>query len=315
MKLWHIALIAIVIFLVGSVAWLYTPDKKIAELESIYLRAPTDYIEVAGLRLHVRDDGPPHPNTDTPVVIMLHGFGASLHTWEPWAAQLKNEMRVIRFDLPGFALSGPDPTGDYSDARSLQIVVALMDKLGLPRASVIGNSIGGRIAWKFAAAYPQRVDKLVLIAPDGFASLGFEYGKAPEFPAVMKLMRYVLPAAAVKMSMAPAYGNAEFMSDSLVARYRDLMLAPGVRDAMLARMSQSILVLPEEILKTIQAPTLLVWGEKDQMIPFANAKDYLRLLPDAALKSFPRLGHLPFEEAPGETLVPVRAFLNSIKER
>lgn len=305
MKFWQIALIVVVIFLIGSAAWLYTPDKKIAELEAIYLRAPTDYVEVAGQRLHVRDDG----EKNAPAVILLHGFGASLHTWEPWAAQLKNDMRVIRFDLPGFALSGPDSTGDYSDARSLQVMLALMDKLGLARASLIGNSIGGRIAWKFAAAYPARVDKLVLVAPDGFASPGFEYGKAPEFPAAMKLMRYVLPAAAVKMSMAPAYGDAEFMSDSLVTRYRDLMLAPGVRDAMLARMSQSILVPPEEILKTIEAPTMLVWGEKDQMIPFANTKDYLRLLPRATVTSFPRLGHLPFEEAPGETLGPVRAFL------
>ncbi len=309
MKLWQIALIVIVIFLMGSAAWLYTPDKKIAELESIYLRASTDYVEVAGQRLHIRDDGSQNANKDAPAVIMLHGVGASLHTWEPWAAQLKSDMRVIRFDLPGFALSGPDPTDDYSDARSVRIILALMNKLNLTRASVVGNSIGGRIAWKFAAAYPERVDKLVLIAPDGFASSGFEYGKAPEFPAAMKLMRYVLPAAAVKMSMAPAYGDPEFMSDALVTRYRDLMLAPGVRDAMLARMSQSILIPPEEILKTIRVPTLLMWGEKDQMIPFANAKDYLRLLPNATLKSFSRLGHLPFEEAPAETLGPVRAFL------
>ncbi len=309
MKFWQIALIVVFVFLIGSAAWLYTPDKKITELESTYLRAPTDYVEVAGMRLHVRDDGPPAANKDVTTVIMLHGFGASLLTWEPWAAQLKSDMRVIRFDLPGFGLTGPDPTGDYSDARSLQILTALMDKLGVARASVVGNSIGGRIAWKFAAVHPERVEKLVLIAPDGFASKGFEYGKAPEFPAAMKLMRYVLPAAAVKMSMAPAYGDAEFMSDSLVTRYRDLMLAPGVRDAMLARLAQSILVPPEEILKSIQTPTLLVWGEKDQMIPFANSKDYLRLLPHATIASFPRLGHLPFEEAPGESLVPVRAFL------
>ena len=311
MKFWQIASIVVVVFLIGSAAWLYTPDKKVTELESIYLRAPTDYVEVAGIRLHVRDDGPQTQNKDVPAVILLHGFGASLLTWEPWAAQLKPDMRVIRFDLPGFGLTGPDPTGDYSDTRSLQILTALMDKLGLARANVVGNSIGGRIAWKFAAAHPERVEKLVLIAPDGFASPGFEYGKAPELSAAMKLMRYVMPAAAVKMSMAPAYGDTEFMSDSLVTRYRDLMLAPGVRDAMIARMAQSILVRPEAILKSIQTPTLLGWGEKDQMIPFANSKDYLRLLPHADLTSFPRLGHLPFEEAPGESLVPVRAFLMS----
>lgn len=82
-----------------------------------------------------------------------------------------------------------------------------MDKLGLARASLIGNSIGGRIAWKFAAMHLARTDRLVLISPDGFASPGFEYGKVPEIPSAMKLMRFVMPFALVRMSMAPAYGT------------------------------------------------------------------------------------------------------------
>ncbi|MEO6024441.1 MAG: alpha/beta fold hydrolase [Burkholderiales bacterium] len=99
------------------------------------------------------------------------------------------------------------------------------------------------------------------------------------------------------------------MTDALVARYRDVMLAPGAHAAMLARMAQSILVPPEPMLKTIQAPTLLIWGEKDAMIPYANAGDHMRLLPHATLKSFPKLGHLPHEEALAESINPVAAFL------
>ena len=305
MKTWQFVSIVIALMFLGVGAWLYSPDKTIEELRSKYLRSPSDFIDAAGLRLHIRDDGAPNTNT----AVLLHGFGASLHTWEPWAQEMQKQMRVIRIDLPGFGLTGPDPKADYSDNRSTEILLALLNKLGIEKASIVGNSIGGRIAWKFAATHPTRVNKLVLIAPDGFASSGFEYEKAPEFPSSMKLMRYIMPAFAVRMSMAPAYGDPNFMTDALVTRYRELMLAPNIRQAMIDRMEQSILVRPEEILKSIQAPTLLVWGQKDQMIPVANSKDYLRIMQNAKLVTFPQLGHLPFEESPSETLPPVLEFL------
>lgn len=105
---------------------------------------------------------------------MLHGFGSSLHTWQPWAEALAADMRVISLDLPGADLSAADPDADYSDERSLEILLALLDRLKIERISLLGNSLGGRIAWRFAVAYPERVDSLVLISPDGFASPGFE---------------------------------------------------------------------------------------------------------------------------------------------
>jgi pimeloyl-ACP methyl ester carboxylesterase len=286
-------------------AWLYAPDKSVAELSPMYLRSRADLVEVAGMRVHVRDDGP----RDAPVLVMLHGFAASLHTWEPWAAELASGFRVVRYDLPGFGLTGADPSGDYSDTRGLAVLAALMDKLGIARATLIGNSLGGRVAWKFAAAHPARVDRLVLISPDGYASPGFEYGKAPEVPATLQLMRFFMPAFMVRMSMAPAYADASVMDDALVRRYRDMMLATGVRAAILDRMRQAVLVEPQPILRTVQARTLLLWGEKDAMIPIANAQDYLRVLPSAVLVSLPGLGHLPQEEAPARSIKPVREFL------
>jgi pimeloyl-ACP methyl ester carboxylesterase len=158
--------------IIGGALWFWTPDKSRAELESRYLASPGDMRDVAGVQLHVRDTGP----RDAPAVILIHGFGASLHTWETWAKGLSGDFRVVRFDLPGSGLSGIDPGGDYTDGRSLQVLVALMDDLGIRRASLIGNSIGGRIAWKFAVRQPDRIDRLVLVSPDGFASSGFSYG-------------------------------------------------------------------------------------------------------------------------------------------
>jgi pimeloyl-ACP methyl ester carboxylesterase len=305
MKLSMIALASIFLALVLCAALLYTPDKSRAALDAAYHVPPTDYRTIDGLRLHLVDAGP----RAAPAVILLHGFGSSLETWGPWAARLSVHYRVIRYDLPGFGLTGPDPTGNYSDRRGLQILAAVMDSLGLERASLIGNSLGGKLAWSFAAQYPARVDRLILISPDGFASPGFEYGKSPKIPATLKLLRLTLPRLLVRVSLAPAYGNPTQLTPTTVTRYRDMMLAPGVRAAMLDRLTQVLLTDPHADLARIQAPTLILWGEQDRMIPFSNAQDYLKAIPHAELIALPGLGHVPFEEAPDATYPQVEQFL------
>ncbi len=305
MNLKTISLTIAVMATLALLFWLWTPDKPRSELEKNYLSSPGDMVRVGPWRLHVRDAGP----RDAPVVLMLHGFGASLHTWDAWAQALSASHRVIRLDLPGSGLSEPDPANDYTDARSIQLVLALMDRLGVPRASIVGHSIGGRIAWTFAAKHPQRTDKLVLVAPDGFASPGFEYGKAAEVPAVLGAMRYVMPKAVLRMNLAPAYGDPAFLTDELTTRYHDLMLAPGGRDAMFKRLQQTVLTDPRPLLTTITAPTLLVWGEADAMIPVANARDYLGAVKGSRLVSWAGVGHLPQEEAAQASLEAVADFL------
>lgn len=196
---------------------------------------------------------------DAQAVVFIQGFGSSLHTWEAWASALESKHRVVRFDLPGNGLSDPDPTADYSDERSHQLIVAVMDSLGLAKAGIAGHSIGGRLAWTFAACHPERVERLVLVAPDGFASPGFAYGRAADVPASMALMRYALPKSLLKMSMAPAYADPSVMTAALTTRYQEMMLAPGARQAMLARMRQAVLTDPVPQLRAIVVPTLLIW--------------------------------------------------------
>ena len=295
----------VILGILGGGAWLYTPDKPREALEAIYAELPSAFLPIAGLRMHVRDTGP----KTAPAVILLHGLGSSLQTWEPWAQALSTRFRVIRCDLPGFGLTGPDPTGDYSDDRAIFVLGALMDALSVGRVSLIGNSMGGKLAWRFAAAHPERVNKLVLISPDGFASPGFEYGKPATVPMIARLLPYTLPTAMLRMNLSPAYADKSRLTETIVTRYRDLMLAPGVRRALLERTAQVRLEPPEPWLRRIEAPTLLVWGEKDALIPFSNARDYLEAIPHVRLVSFADLGHVPQEEDPARSLPPVEAFL------
>ncbi|MCH8488842.1 MAG: alpha/beta fold hydrolase [Oceanicaulis sp.] len=296
--------------LVAVGVWLWTPDLSRQRLEAAYLRSASDMIEVEGARLHVRVDGP----EGAPAVILIHGFGSSLHTWEDWAAALSGRYRVVRFDLPGSGLSPPDPTGRYDDARAFELLLGLMDRLEIGEAAIIGNSVGGRIAWSFASEFPDRVSRLVLVAPDGFASAGFEYGEAPKIGAVTHAMRAVLPRFVVKMNLDQSYSDRARLEPHVVARYYDLLRAPGARLALIHRMEQTILTDPLPRLRALQAPVLLLWGEDDRLIPVSNAQDYLGALPAAQLVVLPQVGHLPQEEAPQDSLVPVEAFLNALRD-
>jgi pimeloyl-ACP methyl ester carboxylesterase len=291
--------------IIATGIWAWTSDRTRAELSEKYWNSSTHYVGVGGTQLRIRDTGP----KDAPALVLLHGFGSSLETWEPWAQSLSVNHRVVRFDLPGCGLSEPDRTGDYSDARSVSLVKDLMDRLDIGTAALIGNSMGGRIAWRFAVAFPARTSKLVLISPDGFASPGFQYGKPPRVPALMHLMKYFLPRPLLEMNLAAAYADPTRLTESVVDRYYELLLASGNRAAMINRMRQSVLENPVPILLQIRTPTLLLWGKKDRLIPYGNAADYLAALPNATLVSFAELGHVPHEEAPAESLKPLEKFL------
>lgn len=298
-------LAALPLLLIPALWWLYTPDEPRAALEARYAAAPSQFLEVEGLRLHLRDTGP----RAAPAVIFLHGFGSSLHTWDAVAQGLEADFRVIRLDLPGFGLTGADPTGDYTDERAAVILLALMGRLGLERAALVGSSMGGRIAWRFAAAHPGRVTRLVLMAPDGFASPGIGYEQPPRVPLLMRVLPYTLPDFLLRPSLTPAYGDPSVVTEAVFARYRAMMLAPGVRQAILDRMAQHLLLPPEPLLARITLPVLLLWGEQDRMVPISNAQDYRRALPDARLVQLPGIGHVPMEEAPAEVVRALRDFL------
>jgi pimeloyl-ACP methyl ester carboxylesterase len=306
LKALKIIAIVLTAFLILAAFYLWTPDKPKAELEKIYSSPKTAYVSALGVKMHYQDTGP--SKNPTPI-LFLHGFGSSLQTWDSWSEDLSKEYRVISVDLPGFGLTGEDPSGIYTDARSVEVLEAFLKELQIPQVVLVGNSMGGKFAWQFTARYPDQVAKLVLISPDGYASPGMEYGKKPDIPAIAELYRYFFSKAFLAMNLEPAYANPKTLTDGLVNRYYDLMLAPGVRGAILSRMQQTILQDPVPFLSAIQVPTLLMWGEKDAFIPIANSNDYLKAMPNAKRVSLPNIGHLPQEEQPAIGLAGIKEFL------
>ena len=123
-------------------------------------------------------------------------------------------------------------------------------------------------------------------------------------------MRYVLPKFVLRMNLQGAYAQAEHLSDALTTRYHELLRAPGARQAMLERLKQTVLQEPEPMLRQIKAPTLLIWGQDDAMIPSSNARDYLQAIVGSSLFVCPGVGHLPHEEAAELSLAAVVDFLH-----
>ena len=292
--------------LVVVMCGLWTPDLERTELEKRYAASSPQTIDIDGLKVHYKETGP----QGAPALLLLHGFGSSLQAWDDWSAKLEQKYRVIRLDLPGFGLTGASPDHDYSEEKDLAILTHFADKLGLEKFSFIGHSMGGKMAWSLAAAQPDRVQALVLMAPDGFPEAKDIGTKPYEVPAIMGLIKYVLPKYLVRKSIEPAFANSAALNEALVNRYFDMLRAPGVRGAILDRSNQTIYSDPVPRLKAIKAPTLLIWGEQDQMIPSTNAQSYANVLSNSTTVLVPKLGHLLQEEQPEKGLAVVMEFLD-----
>jgi pimeloyl-ACP methyl ester carboxylesterase len=294
-------------FALGAVA-LWAPDKPVDELKPRWAQPPSQFIAIDGMRVHLRDEG---PRDDPQPIVLIHGTSASLHTWEGWAAALRGQRRVIRFDLPGFALTGPQPQADYTIDAYVRFVAALLDQLGVQRAVLAGNSLGGQIAWSFAAAQPQRVTRLVLVDAAGY---DFESTSVPlafrvaRLPMLAPLLEHTLPRGMVEGSVRNVYGDPSKVTPELVDLYYDMALREGNRRALGLRMRQRLAVQPERI-AMLRLPTLILWGGLDRLIPPENARRFAQDIAGSQLVVFDDLGHVPHEEDPARTVAVVRQFL------
>lgn len=290
----------------------WAPDQPVDELKPRWAQPPSQFITIDGMQVHLRDEG---PRNDPLPIVLIHGTSASLHTWEGWAAALRGQRRVIRFDLPGFALTGPNRQNDYSVEAYVRFVTAVVDQLGVQRFVLAGNSLGGQVAWATAVALPQRVARLVLVDASGYAPesasvppslpLGFRIAR---MPALRVLTQYTLPRGIVEKSVRNVYGDPAKVTPELVDLYVDMTLRAGNRQALGRRMDQGY---SGDVagLKTLAIPTLILWGGQDRLIPLEFGQRFARDIAGSRLVVFDDLGHVPHEEDPARTVAVVKTFL------
>lgn len=300
--------ITAIFFIVIAIYW--KNDIDLNELKDKYAYPSSSFISIDGINVHYRDVGKGE------AILLIHGTGASLHTWEKWIDILSPSYRVISFDLPGFGLTGPDPNHNYQISRYSAILDSLMVKLKVDSFHIAGNSLGGLVAWRYTTQFPQKILTLNLIDAAGLP----QPGKKPPFvfqlaklPVLSTLLQKVTPKSIIENSMLDVYKNDQLVTEKLIDRYFELSLREGNRTAFVKRMSQLNEKLDISDLKKITAPVLIQWGKDDRWIPLAKGYEFKKLIPQAELKIY-NSGHVPMEENPMQTVEDYVIFLKKSKE-
>jgi pimeloyl-ACP methyl ester carboxylesterase len=283
-------------------------DIPLEELKAKYTSDASVFVEVMGMDVHYRDEGNPQ---DSIPIILLHGTGASLHTWEKSIELLKDSFRVITLDLPAYGLTGPNPKKDYSMEFYVDFMSEFLDKINVGSCIMGGNSLGGSIAWNFTYKYPSKVVKLILIDAAGYPMVSESRPIAftlAQTPIVKHLLKYVTPPFLAAKSVKNVYADESMVTEVIVDRYFELFLREGNRAAFIDRLAHSFQGNIQEI-STIQVPTLILWGDQDRLIPLENAYKFKEDLVNSTLHIFKDLGHVPMEESPERTVSVIRSFI------
>jgi pimeloyl-ACP methyl ester carboxylesterase len=286
-----------------------------AELRLEYgLPASRNFEPSPGMRVHYTDEGP----RDGRVIVLVHGFAASVHAWRPWAERLTDRYRVIAIDLPGHGLT-ETPQGYRATLEgNAALVDGLAAHLGLQRFVLAGNSMGGAVSLSYAMTHADRLDGLVLVCsagwpgqgggpPGAFALLGNDVGRF--------ILKLVDPRLVVGGGLKSAYHDEALVTDKVVDRYVELALGEGHRDVLLTQRSQPEPPWTPDTFAKVRTPTLVMSGEKDAIIPAANSRALAAAIPGAYLVTYPEGGHLPMEQLPDETVQHLEAFLRGLPER
>jgi pimeloyl-ACP methyl ester carboxylesterase len=308
---WPFALFLVVAgVLAGGALWAYTPDLPASFLEKRYATADSFFLDVGGVRTHVRDTGQSGAPADAIPLILIHGSLESLDVWDGWAEQLGKRARVITVDLPGHGLTGTWERDEYTIEAYADFIEVLADTLHLDRFALGGHSMGGAVAWSFASTRPERVSQLVLVDSSGFpgtntAPLPIRLARTP---VLGNIGIYFKPDLFARRGLLEIYADPAMVTRERVTRYAELQRYPGNRHATLERVRTQEPLDPTT-LRRLDVPTQIIWGAKDRYLPPADAFRFQSDIKGARLSIFENLGHNPMEEDPAATAKAVDAFL------
>jgi len=307
----------IVAALIAAVLFSISLDTSFEDMTALYGDENSQFLNLpSGSQVHLRDEG----NPDGPPLIMLHGSNSSLQTWERWVDLLGSDYRMISIDLPGHGLTGRTTRNSYSRFDMVAFVLEVATTMEIQQFDLAGNSMGGGVAWALARRYPARVNHLILLAPSGVGRVPQDPPLAfriAENPATRPLLRWLAPRWLFANGLHTSFVDDNFVSDDLIDRYWRLNRLPGNRLATMARFSLPDAPDLKDLEGAVDVPTLILWGENDQVLPY----DHQRVLWDLrtkfaggletnAIVTFAETGHLPHVERADETAAVAAHFLS-----
>lgn len=297
-----ILVIAGTAFLVA--AWVYR-DIPAGVLEAKYANPASRFLNVDGVRIHYRDEG------KGPPLVLIHANFASLLSWDETVESLQATHRVLRFDMTGHGLTGPDPSGDYSLERTVELTSRFVDALQLKRFSIGGTSLGGTVAMHYTAAHPERVERLILLSPGALEGRSMQHaGRA--VPKAANILKYIAPRALAEFMLTSRFGDPSRVDDKLIDQWYDMWMREGQREAILARLRSYSSADIVKITAAVSVPTLILWGEKNPQAPVEQAEELRQMLssaPVVTVITYPGIGHMAAEEAGSAIAKDIQAWL------
>jgi pimeloyl-ACP methyl ester carboxylesterase len=287
-------------------------DRPVKELIPLYTNSSYKFMPLLGMQVHYRDEG---SKSDSIPLILLHGMSSSLNTWDSVVISLANYRRVISLDLPGFGLTGPSPENWYTYDFYNKFIDSFTRRLQLKKCVFVGNSMGGAIAWNYAVFNADAVDKLVLIDAAGYpkrgerGTLGF---KIASTPIINNILLIATPKLLVRKSLETIYFNQSRITASQVDLYHDMAIREGNRNAALMIFKGSLKTSPfKGKIEEVKVPTLILWGEKDNLISVENARQFNRDIKGSKLEIYKNVGHVPMEEIPQKVANSILSFVEA----
>ena len=300
----------VLLFLVGALSgvllWGYAPDLPRDYLVERYGQRPSTFIDVGGTRAHVRDQG----KADAMPLLLIHGSLESLHVWDGWVDTLKDRYRLISVDLPGHGLTGAWARGEYTIEAYADFIEVLADTLRLDRFAIAGHSMGGAVAWTFAATRPERVSQLILVDAAAYPAESKPTWRTrlARAPVIGDIGISFKPEWMVRRALQEVYSDPAMVTPERVRRFAELQRYPGNRTATLQRARNQEPLDPTP-LKRLDVPTLIVWGAQDRWTPIADTFRLQTDIKGSKLAIFEKPGHNPMEEDPKGTAAAVAGFL------
>lgn len=281
----------------------------IEKLKKKYTSLSSSFVKIDGMNVHFRDEG---EKIDSIPIVLIHGTASSLHTFDDWTKELIINRRVVRMDLPGYGLTGPFPNRNYDILSYVNFLNRFLKSIGVKKCVLVGNSLGGNIAWYFTSKYPNMVKELILVDAAGYPTksksipLAFEIA---QIPVLQNIFKFISPRFVAKSSVKNVYYDKTKVTEELVDRYFELALRKGNREAFVDRFKLKSDSISCQKIKFINHRTLIMWGEYDELIPSEIAYWFHNDLPNDTLVILKNVGHVPMEESPKKSLKAVIEFL------